>query len=97
VKWAEYHTQPHYGFMPRTSTTQTIRELFTEICKNVCLQKSCLCDPFTDYTQVCGSLDGGQLIEKPESNLGKYDSPHNKYLITTSVQGMALFLSVQLR
>jgi hypothetical protein len=70
--------------MPRMSTTQTVRELFTEICKNVCLQKSRLYDQFTDHTQVCDSLDAGRLIEKTESSLGKYDF-HHKCLITTSV------------
>jgi hypothetical protein len=36
-----------------------VTELFTKIYKNVCLQKSRFCDQFTDYTQVCDSLDGG--------------------------------------
>ena len=36
-----------------------VKELFTKIYKNVCLQNSRFCDQFTDYTQVCDSLDGG--------------------------------------
>jgi len=62
-----------------------VKELFTKIYKNVCLQNSRFCDQFTDYTQVCDSLDGGWLTKKLESNLGNYDFPHHKYLITTLV------------
>jgi hypothetical protein len=56
-----------------TCTVQQWRvtELFTKLCKNVCLQNSRFYDQFTVYTQVCDSLDGEWLTKKLESNLGK--------------------------